>query len=154
MPQLSKTFEFYNKYSTPNTHTPQVVIQMPQMVDGRTPPPSLTFYSNRVEGSGYYKLGERTHNVSYTISGSFKGTCTIQVSYSPNPLDEDWVDVLETQKTYIGLETSGSSGVASFGGAVSHPTRTDQYAFTGDYAWIRARIDISRGTCQAIHLNF
>jgi hypothetical protein len=154
MPQFSKTFEFYNPYSTKNTHTPQVVIQMPQMVNGRTSPLPLTFYSNRIEGAGYYKLGSRTHNVTYTISGGFKGTCTVQVSYSPNPLDQDWIDVVETQKTYIGLETTGGSSIASFGGAISHPTQTDQYAFTGNYAWIRARIDMSRGTCQAINLNF
>ena len=154
MPQISKTFEFYNKYSTPNTHTTQAVIQMPQMVDGRKPPAVLTFYSNRIEGSGYYKLGERTHNVSYTIEGGFKGTCTMQVSYTPNPLEEDWVELLETKQAYLGLETTGGTSIASFGGAVSHPAKTDQHAFTGDYAWVRAKLEISRGTLQAIKFNF
>jgi hypothetical protein len=154
MPQLSKTFEFYNEYSTLNSHTTQAVIQMPQMVDGRMPPSVLTFYSNRIEGAGYYGLGERTHNVTYSIEGGFKGTCTMQVSYTPNPLDNDWIDLLDTQQRYLGLETTGGTSIASLGGAISRPIRTDQRAFTGDYAWVRAKLEISRGTLQAIKLNF
>lgn len=155
MPQLSNTFEFYNSYSTKNTHTAQPGVTMPQMVDGKTPPPVLTFYSNRIAGSGYYKLGERKHTVAYVIEGSFIGTCTMQVSYSPNPLEQDWVDVTDTRKRYIGLETTGGAGISGgFSGAVSHPTQVDSRDFTGNYAWIRAKLDISRGTLQAIKLNF
>jgi hypothetical protein len=154
MPQLSKTFEFYNQYSNRNEHTDQASITMPQMVDGRMPPPVLTFYSKRIEGSGYYKLGERTHNVSYTVEGSFKGTCTVEVSYSPNPVEKDWTTATSTVVIYTGLETTGSAGISGNGGAVSHPTKTDIREFTGDYAWVRVRLDISRGTLQAIKYNF
>lgn len=155
MAQLSKTFEFYNPWTTKNTHTTQPSITMPQMVDGRSSPPSLTLYSNRIEGSGYYKLGERTHNAAYVIEGSFKGTCTVQVSYSPNPIEEDWEDVVDSAVTYIGNETTGGAGISGgFSGAVSRPTKTDLRSFTGDYAWIRVRLDISRGTLQAVKLNF
>ena len=154
MPQSSKTFEFYNQYSTNNTHTTQPLIQMPQMVNGRTPPPVLTFYSNRLPGAGYYKLGPRTYNVSYTIEGSFIGKCTIETSTSPNPIDRDWTTATNTIVSYTGLETTGAPGISGFGGAISHAIQTDQRSFEGDYAWIRVRLDISRGTLQAVKLNF
>jgi hypothetical protein len=154
MTQLSKTFEFYNQYSTNNAHTTQAIIQMPQMVNSRTPPPVLTFFSNKLPGSAYYKLGERIHTVTYTIEGSFRGTCSIQVSNSPSPIDQDWETLTATQKQYLGLETTGAPGISGFGGAISHPTQTDMFNFTGDYAWIRVQLDISRGTLQAAKLNF
>jgi hypothetical protein len=155
MPQISKTFEFYNQYSNRNQHTDQTSITMPQMVNGRKPPPVLTFYSNRIEGSGYYGLGSRTHYVSYTVEGAFKGTCTVEVSNSPNPVDQDWTVASSTVVEYLGLETTGSAGVSGgFSGAVSRPTKTDIREFTGNYAWVRVRLDISRGTLQAIKYNF
>jgi len=154
MPQLSKTFEFYNQYSDRNEHIDQTSITMPQMVDGRKPPPVLTFYSNRIEGSGYYKLGSRAHYVSYTVEGAFKGTCTVETSNSPNPVEKDWTTASSTVLEYTGLETTGSAGISGSGGAVSRPTKTDIREFTGDYAWVRVRLDISRGTLQAINYNF
>jgi hypothetical protein len=154
MPQISKTFEFYNQYSNRNEHTDQASITMPQMVDGRKPPPVLTFYSNRIEGSGYFQLGTRAHYVAYTVQGAFKGTCTVEVSYSPNPVDQDWTAVNSTVVEYTGLETTGSAGLSGSGSAVSRPAKTDLREFTGDYAWVRVRLDISRGTLQAIKYNF
>lgn len=154
MPQISKTFEFYNQYTTYNQHTTQASITMPQMVNGRKPPLVLTFYSNRIEGSGYYKLAERTHNVSYTVEGAFKGTCTVEVSYSPNPVEQDWTVVNSSIITYNGTETTGSAGISGSGSAISRPTKTDLREFTGDYAWVRVRLDISRGTLQAVKYNF
>jgi hypothetical protein len=154
MPQISKTFEFYNQYSNRNEHTDQASITMPQMVNGRKPPPVLTFYSNRIEGSGYFQLGDRTHAVAYTVQGAFKGTCTVEVSYSPNPVEQDWTVANSTIVEYTGLETTGSAGLSGSGGAISRPSKTDLREFTGDYAWVRVRLDISRGTLQAIKYNF
>jgi hypothetical protein len=154
MPQISKTFEFYNQYSNRNEHTDQASITMPQMVNGRKPPPVLTFYSNRIEGSGYFQLGTRTHAVAYTVQGAFKGTCTVEVSYSPNPVEQDWTVANSTIVEYTGLETTGSAGLSGSGGAISRPSKTDLREFTGDYAWVRVRLDISRGTLQAIKYNF
>ncbi len=155
MPQLSKALEFYSIYTTKNTHTPQVSFTMPQMVDGKMAPPMLTLYSNKVEGSGYYKLGSKLHTAQYVVEGSFIGTCTMQISYSPSPIDEDWEDVTSTKKRYYGVETTGGAGISGgFSGAISHPTQADAFEFTGDYAWIRVRLDISRGTLQSVKLNF
>lgn len=155
MPTASKTFEFYNPWLTTNTRTSQPSITMPQMVNGTQAPPVLTIYSNRLEGSGWYKLGSRTHVVTCVIEGSFIGTCTVQVSTTPNPGENDWVTLDDAKKTYIGLETTGGAGISGgFSGAISHPTQTDIVSFTGDYAWVRMRLDISRGTLQAIKYNF
>jgi hypothetical protein len=79
----------------------------------------------------------------------------MQVSYSPAPNDKDWTDVLETRKYYTGLETTGGAGISGgFSGAISHPTQADAVEFIGNYAWIRVRLDISRGTLQSVKLNF
>jgi len=155
MPSLSNTFEFYNPWSTTNHHTTQPSITMPQMVNGQMPAPILTVYSEKLPASGYYGLGSKTHSITYTVEGSFRGTLTIQASITPNPSDTDWVDLAETQKYYTGLETTGGAGISGgFSGAISHPTQTDLFQTTGNYAWFRARLDISQGTLQAIKMNF
>lgn len=162
MPQLTKTFEFYSPWATRNSRTNQACITMPQMVNGQKPPPVLTIFSEKIEGAGYYKLGPCTHYVTYTVEGAFKGTCSIQVSFSPNPgevLDETglggWKTIESTSVVYTGRETTGSAGVSGgFSGDVSRPTKTNLVTFDGDFAWIRAKLDISRGTLQAIKLNF
>ena len=155
MPALSKTLEFDNPYVTTNSYTTKPGITFPQMVHGRKPPPILTFYSGKVEAAGYYGLGSVTHTVAYVIEGAFIGTCTMQASITPNPTDTDWFDITDTTKQYYGNETTGGAGISGgFSGAVSHPTQTDSRNFTGNYAWVRAKLDIVRGTLQAIKLNF
>lgn len=159
MPQLSKTFEFYNPWSTKNTHTTQASIQMPQMVDGRTPPPVLTIYSNPITndwqlfGAGDFR--NISYTVSYTIEGAFKGTVSIQVTDFSAPGENNWYTIDETAVTYNGTETTGGAGISGgFSGAVSRPTRTDSVNFNGVYLGIRVKLDIIRGTLQAVKLNY
>jgi hypothetical protein len=155
MPDLTSTFEFYNPWSTTNYHTTQPSITMPQMVNGQRAMGPLTLFSEKLPAAGYYGLGSRTHAVTYTIEGSFKGSCMIQVSVSPNPSDTDWIDLTDTQINYTGLETTGGAGISGgFSGSTSRPTKTDLRQFTGLYSYIRARLNISQGTLQSIRLNF
>lgn len=155
MPTLSKTFEFYNPWITRNEHGTQPSITMPQMVNGQRAFPVLTLYSERETAAGFYKLGSRTHVVSYVTEGAFKGTCMVQVSNHPNPGENDWLDAPETSVTYVGTETTGNAGISGgFSGAVSRPTKTDLREFTGLFAWVRVRLDIKQGTLQAAKLNF
>lgn len=159
MPQLSKTFEFYNPWSTKNTHTTQASIQMPQMVNGRKPDPVLTIYSQSIQGNGLYfvtnTLRPTDYTATYTIEGSFKGTVSIQVTEFPSPGDTNWETLSETAITYTGTETTGGTGISGgFSGAVSRPTRTNSVNFNGVYYGIRVKLDISRGTLQAVKLNF
>jgi len=154
MPSFSKTFEFFNPWSTPNTHTTQASIQMPQMVNGKRPDPVLTLFSTAQTAAGYLKLGSRLHTVNYSVEGSFRGTLMLQYSNTPAPGENDWIDLAETQKSYNGTETTGSPSIVGFGGAISHPTQTDSIDFTGEFGWLRVHLDISQGTCQAVKLNF
>ena len=155
MPALTQTFEFNNPYVTTNSYTTKPGITMPQMVNGVSPEPTLTFYSEKLKAAGYFGLGAGTHTVAYTISGGFIGTCTMQASITPNPSDTDWFDLTETKQYYVGLETTGGAGISGgFSGEVSHPMQTNSFLFTGTYAWVRARLDISRGTLQSIKFNF
>lgn len=155
MPATSTTLQFYNPYITRNQHVSQPSFTMPQMVNGQQVPPVLTVYSDRINAAGYYSLGSVQHTISYTIEGSFRGTITIQYSNFPNPQDTDWTDIPETQKYYYGLETTGSAGISGgFSGAISHPTQTDLFNFVGNYAYLRARLDISQGTVNTVRYNF
>lgn len=155
MPALSITFEFNNPWLTKNSHTTQPSITMPQMVNGVKAAPVLTLYSEKQPAAGFYGLGSKTHSIAYVIEGSFRGTCTMQFSNMPSPSDSDWVDLSETIKYYNGLETTGGAGISGgFSGSVSRPTKTNLFEFTGNYAWIRAKLDISQGTLQAIKMNF
>lgn len=159
MPQLSKTFEFYNPWSTKNTHTTQASIQMPQMVNGRKPDPVLTIYSEPIQGGGLYfttnTVRSLDYTVTYTIEGAFKGTVSIQVTEFPAPGESNWETLEETVINYNGTETTGGAGISGgFSGAVSRPTRTDSVNFNGVFFNIRVKLDISRGTLQAVKLNF
>ena len=155
MPQTSLSFEFYNPWSTKNSHTTQCCITMPQMVNGRKPDPVLTLYSEKLECAGYYRLGSRTHYICYTVEGSFRGSCVIQVSTTPAPGDNDWITLPETLKRYTGLETTGGAGISGgLGNAISRPVQSDFVDFTGDYAWARVKLDISQGTLQAVKYNY
>ena len=155
MPVLSKLFEFYNPWSTKNTHTTQVGITFPQMVDGRMPDPTLYLFSAREKAAGYYGLGSRTHSVQYAIEGSFSGILNIQASNMPNPSDIDWLDLPETTMMYTGLETTGGAGISGgFSGAISKPIQTDLVEFTGNYAWVRVKMGFGQGTLQSVSLNF
>ena len=159
MPQLSKTFEFYNPWSTPNKHTTQPSIQMPQMVNGRKPAPVLTIYSEPIKNTWQGFVGSVPNPIdytaTYTIEGSFKGTCAIQITEFPAPGESNWTTLDETVITYTGTETTGGAGISGgFSGAVSRPTRTNSVAFNGVILAIRVKLDISRGTLQAVKLNF
>jgi hypothetical protein len=159
MPQLSKTFEFYNPWSTKNTHTTQASIQMPQMVNGRKPDPVLTIYSEPIKNT-WQLFSEATirpidYLVTYTVEGAFKGTISIQTSGFPFPGESNWDTFNETVITYNGTETTGGAGISGgFSGAVSRPTRTNSASFNGVVYNIRVKLDISRGTLQAVKLNF
>jgi len=159
MPQLSKTFEFYNPWSTKNAHTTQASIQMPQMVNGRKPDPVLTIYSEPIKNT-WQLFSETTirpvdYLATYTVEGAFKGTVSIQISVVPSPGESNWETVGETVVNYTGTETTGGAGISGgFSGAVSRPTRTNSVNFNGVIYNIRVRLDISRGTLQAVKLNF
>jgi hypothetical protein len=156
MPIISKTFEFVNPWSTTNTHTSQASITMPQMVKGRKPPPSLTLYSNPIHGPEYFKLVDRDQTVIYTVSGAFKGQCVVQASLSPKPTNSDWTDLSDlTKHIFTGTETTGAAGITGgFSGKASRPTFSVVKEFSGNFSWLRIRIDISRGTLQQIRYNF
>lgn len=155
MPNLSETLEFFNPWITSNSHTTQPSITMPQMVNGQRPPTTLDLYSKPIRAAGFYGLGSRKHSAAYVIEGAFRGSVMIQVSIAPNPNESNWIDLTSTRIVYNGTETTGGAGISGgFSGAVSRPTKTDLREFTGNYAWIRAKLTIGQGTLQAIKINF
>ena len=155
MPLISRVFEFYNPYSTKNAHTTQASITMPQMVNGMTPPPVLTLYSEKQTGMSFYAPRYSQYTVTYCVGGAFIGDCMLQYSNTPSPGDGDWIDIPGTLKSYIGLETTGGAGISGgFSSAISHPVQTDAVVFVGDYFWLRARLNISQGSLLSMRYNF
>jgi hypothetical protein len=155
MPRINIAFEFYNPWSTSNSHVNQCSITMPQMVDGKMPPPFLCLASAPAAAAGYYKIGSALYSVAYSVAGSFKGECIIQAATSPSPGDGDWTDLPETRVVFNGTETTGGAGISGgFSGSVSRPVKTISISFTGDYSWCRAKLKISRGTLQSIRMDF
>ena len=155
MPSASSVFEFYNPYSTKNTHTTQASITMPQMVNGSSPPPIITLYSSKVPVAGYYGFSDTMYTVTYSVAGAFIGTCLVQYSNTPMPGEVDWITIDESRKSYIGLETTGGAGISGgFSSAISHPVQTDFVSFIGQYSWMRVKLDISQGTLLSARVKF
>jgi hypothetical protein len=129
------------------------------MVNGRKPAPVLTIYSNPINNIWQMfaanDFRDIAYTVTYTVEGAFKGTCSIQVTEFPSPGESNWVTLDTTAVTYTGTETTGGAGISGgFSGAVSRPTRTNSVNFNGIFLGIRVKLDISRGTLQAVKLNF
>ena len=95
MPALSQPLEFIN-YN--NTASVQVVY--PLFTNTNT---TLVYYSDRVQGDGYYGSSDGFHTVAITASNDFIGTATIQASLATSPSDSDWFNVNGTTVTYLSL---------------------------------------------------
>ena len=155
MPHASTVFEFINPHVTRSAHGTYPSITMPRTVNGVRPLGGLTFYSTKIAASGYYALGNVSNMIAYVVAGAFMGTCTTQVSIAPNPSDSDWVDIVSSIKVYNGTETTGSAGISGgLSSTGSRPMRTDVVSFFGNYAWVRIKLDIQRGTLHSVNYNF
>ena len=86
----------------------------------------------KFKGDGYYGRSDGLHSVQYTYSG-FTGTITIQATLAVDPVESDWFDV----HSYTAAQET-SSRIANF---------------TGNYVWIRAKVEYTDGTISSIVLN-
>lgn len=121
MSNLSQQFVFQI-----NTGTPAVKsVGIPSTAVGLNG--ALLFYSDPLKGDGYYNTADGLHTTSYTVVPSFQGTCTMQASLAVNPSDTDWFDVDNTSINYNG-------------GTVPLTTTTNYVNFTGNFVWVRAKV--------------
>lgn len=147
MPALSKTLNFYTDIFTTGTTvvmTTTSQLSMPAYYrthSTNTPPYNkLTFNSNSEKGTGYYGISSGLHTVTYTVSQDFIGTLTMQATLASTPVETDWFDVDNTGMTRVYQPTNSTSTVAT--------------TFTGNFTWVRARVDITQGIMLGIDYNY
>jgi hypothetical protein len=100
-----------------------------------------TVFSEKYKGDGYYGRSDGLHTVQYNLTG-FRGTVSIQASLAVEPVDQDWFTVYSN--TY---ELSGNQSDSTL------EKLSNLVNFTGNYVWIRARIEYTDGTVNSIILN-
>jgi hypothetical protein len=100
----------------------------------------MTYISERVKGDGYYGSSNGIHTVAYTATPTFIGTITMQASLATDPASTDWFDVNNTTVTYTVFNNRNTSTV-------------DCYNFTGNFVWVRGRVEIVDGVVEVIHYN-
>jgi hypothetical protein len=91
-----------------------------------------TVTGDKYKGDGYYGRSDGIHTIQYNYTDLI-GTITIQGTLAVTPTNEDWFDV----HTYT--ETSA--------------TDSKIVNFTGNYVWIRAKLEYTQGTVHQVLLN-
>lgn len=129
MPALSQSLEFTINSST------TVAITYPN-----TATDMLTYFSDRAKGDGYYGSSDGFHTVAYTAADTFIGTITMQASLASDPASNDWFNIAGTTCTYTAFDIRSTSTV-------------DYYNFTGNFVWVRGKVELADGTLEVIHYN-
>lgn len=82
------------------------------------------------KGDGYYSRADGFHTVQINVTG-FVGTVTIQATLATNPNADDWFSI------------------------VTHTESTGSFLhnFTGNYVWVRAKVEYTDGTVNSVQLN-
>jgi hypothetical protein len=129
MPALSESLEF----NTRGTSTVAVIYP-------NTASTMLVYSSIAVKGDGYYGSSDGFHTVAYTATPTFIGTITMQASLATDPAETDWFNVVGTDLNYTAFDNRSTSTV-------------DCYNFTGNFIWVRGRVEIVDGAVEVIHYN-
>lgn len=87
----------------------------------------LEVTGDKLAGDGYYGHSDGLHTVAWVLN-NFKGRIKIQATLAIDPSESDWCD--------IDLDNSGN-GYVEFNTAT---TGTQNYNFTGNWVWVRAKV--------------
>jgi hypothetical protein len=130
MPALSQTFLFTNNNGDPSV----------QVVYPNTATTTLVYASDKVKGDGYFSSGDGMHTVMYTATPSFVGTMTTQATLASEPVATYWFDIIDTRVSYRLVDNRSTSTV-------------DCFNFTGNFVWVRGKVQINAGTVQSVLVN-
>ena len=130
MPALSQTFLFTNTNGNPSV----------QVVYPNTATTTLVYVSDNVKGDGYFSSGDGMHTVMYTATPTFVGTMTTQATLASEPVATDWFDIIDTRVSYRLIDNRSTSTVNCFN-------------FTGNFVWVRGKVQINAGTVQSVLVN-
>lgn len=96
------------------------------------------WYSIKAKADGYYGFTDGLHTVAY-YPAAFIGTLSVQASLVTDPQSTDWVDIADT--------TTGD-GASPVSTAVT-------FNFTGNYVWVRIKVDqFTAGTITKVLYNY
>lgn len=114
----------------------------------------LTATSDPVKGDGYYGRADGFHTVQINLT-DFVGIIKIQGSLDIDPEDSDWFTVqLGTGNRSVdttGLIREENITQVEY---IEEKTGTNSYNFTGNYVWLRAKIENwTAGSVDSIYLN-
>ena len=107
---------------------------------------------NKFKGDGYYGRSDGLHTIQYDITG-FIGTVSIQGTLATDPVETDWFNVRLGISDEFTIDTTGkiSKSTLSSINYTEATTGSFSYNFTGNYIWVRARIeDWTAGTVNSI----
>lgn len=120
--------------------------------DGNTPE---TRSGERFKGDGFYNRADGFHTVQWNLT-NFVGTISIQGSLAVDPQESDWFRVRLGNNDEFIIDTTGkvSKSVLSSIVYTESTTGSFSYNFTGNYIWVRARIeDWTAGSINSIILS-
>ena len=130
MPALSQALEFI-------TYTNTASVQVVYPSSATT---TMVYYSDKVQGDGYFSNSDGLHTAMISTDMNFVGTATIQASLATNPGPNDWFDVNGTGISYDLMDPRTSGTV-------------DCVNFTGNFVWVRGLVQIDRGVVESILVN-
>jgi hypothetical protein len=130
MPALSQSLIFHVV-----TGTNTVLVDYPN-----TGTSTLSYFSDKVKGDGYFGGSDGFHTISVNSSRYFVGTVTMQATLAAEPIDSDWFDIADTAVSYRQNEIRTTNTV-------------DLFNFTGNFVWVRGHILIDEGAVLSIQYN-
>jgi hypothetical protein len=149
MPSLSKSFKFTVYNGIGNTAT-SVAVAYPLYPIGTTG--TQVFTSIPEQGAGYYGTTSGLHTLAVNTTPTFVGTATIQATLAVDPGETDWFNVNDAEFVY----TTSSPGYIEpiRVGAIEGAVRTEHVIFTGQFAWLRTKIQIDSGAIITVSYNY
>ena len=130
MPALSQALEFITYTNTASV----------QVVYPNSATTTMVYYSDKIQGDGYFGGSDGLHTAMISADLNFVGTATIQASLATNPGPDDWFDVNGASISYNEMDprTSGTVNCINF---------------TGNFVWVRGSVQIDRGVVESILVN-
>lgn len=98
----------------------------------------MTFTGDKFQGDGYYGFNDGIHTVSFNLK-NFTGRIYVQATLMENPTDDDWFDI----------ELTHMAPYLEF----SQETVNRGVTFTGNFVWIRLKVDRSYIANQVYDVN-
>jgi len=130
MPALSQALEFITYTNTASV----------QVVYPNSATTTMVYYSDKIQGDGYFGSSDGLHTAMISADMNFIGTATIQASLATNPGPNDWFDVSGTGISYAVMDYRTENTV-------------DCVNFTGNFVWVRGAVYINAGAVYSILVN-